>query len=725
MTRRVLLVFVAALLVVMLRGSTDAEAHAALLRSEPAANAYLQRAPGEITLVFSEPVDLRVSEVHVLDAAGLELILEPLQLGADGFTLRQPLPQLEPGIYNVLWANVSRVDGHGLRGSYPFTVLNRDGSLPDQVNSVGGLGSDPDPAPEAEGVAVRSLSLLGLLLVAGPAVLLLLGVGNERARRGLSSTMLGGAVVLAIGTALNLEVIRDTFQGQGLRDLLFETRTGGYWLTRAGAVMLVAVLTTFIGDSPKRTSAGVLAVTGVYLWSYSATSHAAAGTGSAWSTGFDLVHASAAIVWIGAVIALAVTARLAWRSASYAELMGRFGLLASVMVFVLLATGVLNSLAQIDAFDKLWETRYGVTLLAKLALMAPLLLVGLYNAKRAKRRLISGAPGEPRRFLVSATGEAALGVAVFALAAMLTQTSVSKSVIDEPNAQLFDQLQPAGDLDVQLTVDPNRTGINTFRARVTLAGVPVGDVQRVRLSFRYQDDQTVGVSTLVLGQTDTGTFSGQGPYLPLEGNWRIEAEVRRPNADDVIAFFDVRPGGAAVNYATTGGAWDNPAPGLSWNEFGGLVAVLFGLGLALFKGQIPLRDRRATWAATGATAFGFGFGALLLFGVHGHEPSPDIPTNPVFPDENSLTQGRELYQQNCIGCHGRTGVPPVGLNVDPYPLDLTVHAPQHPDGVLYNFIADGVPGSAMRAWGSGDGALSEEQIWHLVNYLRTLGAADE
>ena len=51
-----------------------------------------------------------------------------------------------------------------------------------------------------------------------------------------------------------------------------------------------------------------------------------------------------------------------------------------------------------------------------------------------------------------------------------------------------------------------------------------------------------------------------------------------------------------------------------------------------------------------------------------------------------------------------------------------MHVPQHPDGTLYNFIADGVPGTAMVAWRNA--GLSDEEIWHLVNYLRTFTPAD-
>ncbi|MBK7328756.1 MAG: cytochrome c [Dehalococcoidia bacterium] len=76
--------------------------------------------------------------------------------------------------------------------------------------------------------------------------------------------------------------------------------------------------------------------------------------------------------------------------------------------------------------------------------------------------------------------------------------------------------------------------------------------------------------------------------------------------------------------------------------------------------------------------------------------------------------------QNCVSCHGQTGVPPKGLDLNPYPLDLTVHVPQHPDGQLFKFIDEGVAGTQMRAWGEGAGRLSEEQMWHLVNFLRTL-----
>jgi copper transport protein len=695
-----------------------------LRTADPAANAFLQRPPGQVTLSFTEPIDAKSSSIEILDAAGQPVATGEVDVSDANMTVA--LPVLKPGIYNVLWANVSRIDGHAIRGSYPFTVLNGDGSLPDQTNSVGGLTSDPDPPPLADGVAVRALSLLGLLLVAGGAVLALLWPAPEpRVRRGLVLTVYAGSAVLLAATALNFVTIHDAYSGLGTKDLVFNTPSGGYWLTRIGLVFLIAVANTFAFEAPRRTAAALAGCVVLYLWAFTATSHAAAGNGSSWAKAFDIMHGVAAVAWIGAVIGLAVAARLA-RESDWRVVVPRFSLLASSAVFILLATGVLNSFVEIEKVSRLWETRYGVILLVKLTLMFPLLALAAYNAKWGKHRLDAGTPAGRRRFVVFASGEAFLGLAVFLAAAFLTQTTVSKSIVDAPDAKPFDQQITMGDLGIRLAIDPNQTGLNTYRVALTDASDAPVEAQRVRLTFRYQENQGIGASTLPLAAGgERGAYIGQGPFMTLEGRWRVEVEVRRESAADTVGFFDVRPAGTAVVNTVSGGAWDNPAPGLTWNQFGGLVFLVAGLGFALARTPLRQAGKEAGWAANGMTMMGFAFGVLLLFGVHGHEALPGEPTNPIYPDANSISQGRTLFEQNCATCHGRTGVPPKGLDLNPYPLDLTVHVPQHTDGQLFRFINDGVAGSAMRAWGSGDGALTEEQIWHLVNFLRTFTPVDK
>lgn len=698
-------------------------AHATLRSSEPAANAFLQRAPGAIVLTFTEPIDSRSSYIQVLDGAGI-LIQTPTAT-VEGVVMTTTLPTLRPGIYNVLWENVSRIDGHAIRGSYPFTVLNPDGSLPDTTNAVGGVSTDPDPPPLADGIVVRLLSLVGLTIVAAGAVISLLWKEAPAGlRRGLLWSLYAGVAVLGVATLLNLQTIRDAYSGVGIRDLILETPSGGYWLTRFGLVLFFAAAGSYLVEAPRRSGAAVIGGVAIYLWAFTATSHAAAaGSGSAWAKGIDFIHGMAAVTWIGAVIGIAIAARLGRRDLAWSSLTPRFGLLASTMVFLLLGTGFLATFVQVDEVEKLWETRYGLVLLAKVALMLPLFVVALYNARAGKERLAAAAPGEPRRFLRFAYAEVALGMLVFAAAATLTQTTNSRSVTLESDIRPFDTTSTFGDLNIRLHVDPNRTGLNTYRVELAdQGGVPV-EADRIRLTFRYQEDATVGASSLTLARAEPGLHVGQGPFMTLEGRWRVEVEVRRASVDDIVAFYDVRPAGAPVAATTTGDAWSRPTPGLTWNQFGGLVFVLTGLGFALARTPLRSFAKEAGWAANGATMVGFSAGVLLFFGVHAHTPSEGVPTNPVFPDANSIAQGRMLYESNCIECHGRTGVPPDGLDLNPYPLDLTVHIPQHVDGEIYQFIANGIPGTAMVAWRQG--GLSEEEIWHLVNYLRTFAPVEQ
>ncbi|GBD17259.1 hypothetical protein HRbin26_02178 [bacterium HR26] len=50
-------------------------------------------------------------------------------------------------------------------------------------------------------------------------------------------------------------------------------------------------------------------------------------------------------------------------------------------------------------------------------------------------------------------------------------------------------------------------------------------------------------------------------------------------------------------------------------------------------------------------------------------------------------------------------------------MDLTAHLYQHTDGDLYWWIKKGKAGTPMPGF---ENRLSDEEVWHLVNYLRTL-----
>ncbi len=94
--------------------------------------------------------------------------------------------------------------------------------------------------------------------------------------------------------------------------------------------------------------------------------------------------------------------------------------------------------------------------------------------------------------------------------------------------------------------------------------------------------------------------------------------------------------------------------------------------------------------------------------------------NPVKASPASVAVGRERYATFCVPCHGpaaKGGVTgPVATKFIPTP-DLTNAdlQKQRTDGYWHSYIVVG--GAVMPAYGE---ALSSEEAWHIVNFLRTL-----
>ena len=111
---------------------------------------------------------------------------------------------------------------------------------------------------------------------------------------------------------------------------------------------------------------------------------------------------------------------------------------------------------------------------------------------------------------------------------------------------------------------------------------------------------------------------------------------------------------------------------------------------------------------------GLAAGAVILVSTG----EPETVRNPFPPNPESLEAGRVVYEQMCQTCHGLEGRGdgPGAADLTPPPADLVVHGPLHPEHDLFRFVRDGVPGTAMAPLGD---RLSDEEIWHVVNYVKT------
>jgi mono/diheme cytochrome c family protein len=92
-------------------------------------------------------------------------------------------------------------------------------------------------------------------------------------------------------------------------------------------------------------------------------------------------------------------------------------------------------------------------------------------------------------------------------------------------------------------------------------------------------------------------------------------------------------------------------------------------------------------------------------------------TNPFGADAAAAGQG--IYVSSCQSCHGPQGHGdgPAAGYLNPHPKNLAELQTQAGDDYLFWRISTGKSGTAMISW---EGVLTEEQIWQIVAFIRTL-----
>ncbi len=106
--------------------------------------------------------------------------------------------------------------------------------------------------------------------------------------------------------------------------------------------------------------------------------------------------------------------------------------------------------------------------------------------------------------------------------------------------------------------------------------------------------------------------------------------------------------------------------------------------------------------------------------------SIDARPNPIPATPESLARGAWVYQAHCASCHGVDGHGdgPRAASLSRRPVDFWVHfgsGHMHPDGRLFFWITDGMPGTEMPAFGD---RLSERERWDVINFLKTFTPVD-
>ncbi len=556
-------------------------AHAGLVSSTPAANAVLEQPPTQLVLHFSEPPELKLSEVKVLDRTGKrsDAAGAPTVDPSDASSLIVPMQPLDKGIYTVAYRVTSTIDGHVTGGS--FAVVGTDIVKPGQLQAMYGDFSANNYQADPSLTVAHWLDYLAIAVLVGgiafyPAVLrpALPRAGAPRAGSpsGRTALSLVADVELALpystlylawalammaaigGAVLQAAASADTdlagALGAPLSNLLQGTRYGALlWLRVTILAGMGGCLAIGQSLSPRRPLpwwwlGGALALGAALLLATSAGSHAAGTNEPALSLLADWLHLAAVCLWGGGLVMLTLSLRTARRLPGVAStdlvdrLAAGFTRLAGLSVLVIVATGIYRATFEVADPNNLLDTAYGLALAAKLSLLAPLLGLAGLNLLLIRRRLAGPHAGKWSTRLLWAVGsEMALVAGILGATALLTGLQPAREAF---GAGIVLRAQADG-IETILAVTPGRLGDNTFELylRDSLHR-PLDGADKVALLLT-PPDSSLGTTEVVLAGRGNGRYSGEGKYLSLPGDWQIQALVRLPGREDIRVTYSLSP----------------------------------------------------------------------------------------------------------------------------------------------------------------------------------------
>ena len=741
-------------IVIALMATSAALAHASLMRSDPPANSVQATAPAQVTVWFTEPIEPGFSTITVLFEDGSKADRgDSLMSPSDSTQLSVSLADSSEGTYLASWRVLSAVDGHITAGSFVYSVgkaITRPAGA-----AAGGAVTSP------LGSLARALNYVGQALLVGAMLFRWLvwrpalksaemgeEVGERAARR--TRLVVYAALGLAAAGMLLALLAQPALAGATITGWL-STRVGRIWIGRAATLLALGILSDEVATAGrpqpgKRLSTVALNVAVLWLGlqlllTTSLTSHSASITASPFVPVMaDWLHLIGTAVWAGGlaqmafvVPAVAKTLGDEDRAWLWLRAVVYFSTVAAAALGVLLVTGAYMSMLHVGDWAALLSTAYGRALLLKVALAGAAMLLGAFNLFIIKPRLdraVEQTAAEStralhRRFRRIVAVEAAFALAVLAAAGILTNLPRAKDPQPVSAGGPLELAARAEDLDATLRIDPALEGDNAYALRLQRAGSgeAVTDAEQVTLRFTYLA-RSLGAASAEATLTPDGAYAASGAFLSLPGDWQIEAAVRRPGEFDAFVAYRVKVGlDGRITAAGEPTLVESMARWLSIYglAFGGFAAMALGV-VWLAIGAKASRNLLSLALLAIPSIIALPIGALSVYTFF-KEATPGLTlTNPYLPDEQSLAAGQQLFEAKCAACHGSAGrgngPQAGGLSVRPADFG-SGHLDIHTDGDVFYWIQNGLPraDSPMPTFKE---TLTEEDTWHLVNYVRRL-----
>jgi len=542
-----------------------AYAHPFLLDSEPVQGQSVSIGTTQITMYYSEAVEIDFSELKIYDSNGNQVDNRDTRYNNAESSLVITTSPLEDGIYTVASKVLSKVDGHLVHAAIIFGVGNVqiDTSLIDSQQQ-----SETTFIPES---IARFPGLIGQTIVLG-GVIASIAIWSTRQSRfkdqialiensfkAKFSKVIGFGVIAVFASNFIILGVQ-TWRLETSPFDIIQTTFGSTWLTRMIITIILIIIWFWLERKSKisiKTQLPMLVFALALIATTTMMGHGAS-TEMMPPIILDYVHNLLSSIWIGGVIFLGFVVLPSItkldgnvRDKITISLIPRFSGMIIIALGILIITGPTLLWFLDSNVSSLTDSTYGKLIIVKIVIASIMIAFGGYYqikfVNQAKNDLKSTSVfkklQKPLRF------EACLGIVLLAVVALLVNSSLPAGEIQSVSAEQgingFESSLFSENARFDVSVVP--VGIGTNQISVIVSGLddqPLSDISTVKIKVSNPSRNIAPIEALVTenqvsGQQVITKYSAESTFS-FAGTWQIELEAQRTaNANESI-LFDVR-----------------------------------------------------------------------------------------------------------------------------------------------------------------------------------------
>ena len=589
--------------------------HAFVLNSSPSQSQSISASPQQVNVFFSEPVDLRFSDLKVLDSSGKQVDKGDVHhLQNDESTLAVSVPLLKDGTYTVSTNVLSQIDGHVTDNAFVFAI-GQAVVVPKNVSTT--TESSTLYLPEA---MARFPTLLAQVMIVGAAFGTLwiwrpvskitsLAESISRIRNKVSRSLAVYYVVASIIlVSSNFAIL--FFQAIAINGSIIDvlgTRFGTVLIERSVISFILLGLSLFElrqfrknkSYSFSRMENAAFLIMGIILLLTTSLIGHGASNKQLVPIIIDFVHNLVASLWIGGTFYLAFvlipklqesTMNWYYKLGTISVWIPRHSALVVTLLGIIFITGPFLLYILEDNLNLVIGSLYGTFLIAKLTIAGLMVILGGYSSIFIQKQVVKSlkigqvigsksinselsneqsdnernAGSIVTKFRKALVIESILGIALLLSVGLLVNTGVPESEVQNQAQAMTEAAiqnvpyETARFLDngtkVDLSITPYEVGNNNFKVSfLDTNGEPI-DVQSAKIKYR-QIENSIGPITVDLEKQSRGIYSANASF-GIPGTWDMEVQgiPTKQNMSGIVASFDnliVKPNFEKLNFNVT------------------------------------------------------------------------------------------------------------------------------------------------------------------------------